>query len=235
MKAKRTLLCLCMLAVLCMALPAQADPVTDMLVEYGLTAPEAIAFLALYTGAGQPVTEESLKTLLQEFMAEGGGEIPGLTQDGVYTDPNGFALKVPKDWVLQPNQIGPVVILTGPADETGMLPIISVLATAQAKDGVMDKTEEEIKASLGASLPNFQFIALDEFDYNGTKARELVVMYGAEEDAMMMQYETYFEANGRVYLVTMTTRAEEAVHDRTLETYDAFLADFKTHTDQGNG
>ena len=237
MRAKRWLLLVFLLVLLAVALPARAqqEDLTDKLASYGLTEPEIEAFSALIAGAGQTLTEEELLTMLEEFMAEGAGELAGQEKDGVYTDPNGYSFKVPEGWTLQPNQIGPTVMLTGPADDKGLVPTITVLATAQAQDDIMAQTQQQIDDSLKGVLPNYQFIALDEFDYKNTKAHELVIMYGTGEDAMLMQYQTYFQSKDRVYIITMTTRAEEAVHDRTLDTYDSFLTDFQIVENRGNG
>lgn len=236
MRAKRWLLLVFLLVLLAAALPAKAEEdLAGKLASYGLTTPEIEAFSAMVAGAGQALTQEELLAMLEEFMAEGAGELAGQEKDGVYTDPNGYSFKVPEGWTLQPNQIGPTVMLTGPADDKGLMPTITVLATSQAEDDIMAQTQQQIDDGLKGVLPNYQFIALDEFDYKNLKAHELVIMYGTAEDTMLMQYQTYFQSKDRVYIITMTTRAEEAVHDRTLDTYDSFLTDFQIVESRGNG
>lgn len=223
-------------ALLLLALPAQAGSIDALLQSFGMTQAEAQAFAAIVAEMGEDITDETIRAMLAEFEGQKLGEpLAGKTEDGVYTDPEGYAFPIPEGWTLQPSRIGGYIVLAGQPDEGGFTPTITVLSAAASDDSFLDKTQEEVDNLLVQSLKNYQPIALDDFQYQDVPARELVCMYGTDEDTMLMQYQLHFSHEGMAYIITMTTLAEEAAHDSALNTYDSFLAEFSFADAQGVG
>lgn len=235
---KKRLRCLALLlaALMALALPAGASSLGALMQEYGMTEAESQAFEALVAEMGATVSEEELRTLLDSLAGEDksiGEPLPGTTENGVYTDPAGFSFPIPEGWTLQPSKIGGYITLAGQPDESGFTSTITILMVDQSADApFLTLTQEEIDALLSASLKNYQPIALDDFEYLNGPAREMVCMYGANEDMMLMQYQLHFTHDEQSYVITMTTLAEEAAHDSALDIYDTFLASFSV---QGGG
>lgn len=229
------LLCLCLLMAVTPAYAQSTETMTDLLQSFGMSESESEAFAALAAGM-QDVTEEDLRAMLNDFMGEETGEkVPGELVDGLYTDPRGFSMKIPSEWTLQENLIGPTLVVSGPVNEMGFMSTITILIVEEEKSDFLTKTQEEIDTLLSPSLPNYLPIALDDFEFDELPAREMVCMYGASEESMLMQYQLYFNNEGKSFIITMTTLAEEAAHELALDTYDAFLADFVLLKGQGNG
>lgn len=221
--------------------PTAAPTPTDALSAFGLTPQQADAFEAVADGL-EADQQAAIDELIDTFTLEGAGQpLPGSLRGSTYTDPNGFSITVPEGWALLEQLVGPAIVMTAPVDaaaESSAQPVSSIAVVGTSVDigDLSTVTEAQISEMLTTSLPNAQLIALEEFDYMDGKARELVCMYGEEEDTMLMQYQTFFKNEGRSYLITMTTLAEEAVHDIALEAYDAVLASFTIDVGgQGNG
>lgn len=235
-KLRVWLLALLAASLLCVP-PAVAEETFDaLLAEYGITDDTAAAFQAYVEGLSEEITEADIRAMLESFASGGAGHpLGGKVEGGYYTDPSGLRFPVPDGWTLLSHRVGPAIVLTAPEATAGITPSIAVIAGIDAEDDFRGMTEEEITAFLGASLENFQFIALEDFDLHGMAAREVVCMYGAREDAMLMQYQTRFTAGEDTYIITMTTLAEEAVHDLVLGVYDAFVGEFQVPQNAGNG
>lgn len=199
---------------------------------------QAMDALAAVFGQAYPDLDETgQRAALDGFLAEGtAGVLAGEVKDGLYTDPNGFSFEVPEGWTLQSAQIGPVIVLTAPEAVLGVTPSIAVTVVIEPQDhSLMDMTNEDIEALLSPALPGFELISLDSFDLHGTQAREMMCMYGTAEDAMLIQYQLYFTENNRLFIITMTTVAEEASYAQVLDIYDAFVADFTVLTQEATG
>lgn len=238
MRTRLSLLFSLLLASLALALPVLATDTiaADTLTEYGMTESEAEAFAALAQSIQGEITEQEIGELLTEYVGDATDQtLPGQQVDGVYTDPAGYSITAPVGWTLQETTIGPTVVITGPVGETGFMPTITVVAVEEVANAFLTKTQEEIDALLGESLPNYLPVALDDFDFLDIPAREMVCMYGADEETMLMQYQLHFNNQGKTFIITMTTLAEEAAHEEALDMYDTFLADFTLLTGQGIG
>lgn len=226
---KKFISCLAVLAAVCLAAAGVlAESVEGLLEGIGLSPEEVKAFEVLTESMAGEASQDDLRSLLEQYAQSGGQPIPGTLSGDVYTDDaNGFSAKIPPGWALQDMMIGPAIVITGPADTDGIAPTITISSDVSSQDNLMNKTKEEIDELLGQALANYMPIALDDFEFLGVPARELVCMYGVDESLMLMQYQLQFVSDeGRVFMVTLTTLAEEAAHEIALDTYDAFLMDF---------
>lgn len=242
MKTRLSLWLVLLLSLLLAAMPAQAaepaETAMDLLESFGMTEAEAEAFAALAESMQGEVTEDDLLAMLEALIEDEatGQALPGQLVDGVYTDPGGYSMRIPEGWALQETLIGPAVVISGLADsESSFAPTITITVTGEVEDDFLAKTQEEIDALLSVSLPNYLPIALDDFEFLDIPAREMVCMYGANEASMLMQYQLHFNNQGKAFVITMTTLAEEATHEQTLDTYDAFLAEFLLLTGEASG
>ncbi|MCL1964204.1 MAG: hypothetical protein FWF69_03985 [Firmicutes bacterium] len=214
--------------------PAQADWLSELLTGYGLSGDDVQAFSSLLSEMGNGMSETEVQALLQEFLGDGQAKkIAGTLEGDRYTSPQGFAFVVPSGWNLLENQVGVATVLAGEADATGFMPTIAVVVLEEERKDFDTLRQEDWDTQLGTVLANYLFVALDDFPYLDVTAHEFVCMHGEREDAMLMQYQLYFNKAGKAYQITMTTLAEEAAHDNALNAYDSFLAEFMVSDTQG--
>lgn len=246
---KRTLFAALLLLLALAVFPASAEfieeevvpvgdatsPADDPLALLGLSEEQMQALEAMLAQMEGEITPEQMQELITSF-AEVGANTPlaGEVTDGVYMDPSGYSFAIPEGWTLLPNHVGLSVMLQGPLEDSGVFaPSISVMTLGEMEDDFLDKTQEEIDALLSASLENYQLTELNDFTFQDEPAREIVLMHGADEESMLVQYQLHFHNDGRAFIVTMTTLAEEAANDRALDTYEAFLSTFTIYTGEG--
>ena len=221
-----------LMALMLTLAPAQADWLGDMLAGYGLDSGDVQAFSKLVSDMGDSLSAEDTQALLQEFLGDSQAQkIPGALVGSQYTSPQGFVFTVPEGWTLLEDQVGIATVLAGEADDSGFMPTISVVVLAEEQPDFAKTTRAEWDALLGESLANYLFIDLDEFLYLDVTAHEFVCMHGEREDAMFKQYQLYFNKEGKAYIITMTTLAEESAHDDALAAYDSFIAGFTVSND----
>jgi hypothetical protein len=217
------------------AAPAQADWVSDMLVAYGLSNEDVAVFSSMVSELGESVTEAELQALITEILGDSQVQkLTGAMEGNRYIAPEGYSFAIPEGWKLLEEKFGVATVVAGQTDETGFMPTISVMMLEEEQPDFETNTQKEWDALLSQSLANYLFVALDDFPYLDATAHEFVCMHGEREDAMLMQYQLYFNKEGKAYLITMTTLAEEAAHDNALDAYDSFLAEFKI-SDEGIG
>lgn len=209
---------------------------TPMATERPLSDEQEAEILAALAKAYPELKAEELSQALEDFYKEGtAGVVAGETVGDTYTDPNGFSMKIPEGWTLGAAQIGPMLTLTSPESQSGVTPSITVLVTIAPEGAEAQITRDSVEAQLSEALEGFHLVAVDAFEYAGMQAQEIVCMYG-QPQRMLMQYQTHFSDETRQYIITMTTLAEEAMHDKTRDIYDAFLSDFTIlEASQGNG
>ncbi len=207
---------------------------TEVLKSFGLTDEEAAKFAAIIANVDESLSEEDFQALLAEFLTEEGAQTESgtLGSDGTFTHPAGFTLKVPEGWNVLEQRIGADVTMTGPSEEEKVAPVISVLVLDTPREELDTLKQEDYDTLYSKSLKNYQFVALDEFPYLDVTAHEFVCTYGDNPEAMMMQYQLYFNKDGRAFIITMTTLAEEAAHDNALTAYDTMLEEFTTQAGQ---
>lgn|GEM_PF-2284193 len=174
---------------------------------------------------GHDLSEDEKRLLFQAFTGEGVASGGTVTQD-IYSSPLGFSFQIPTDYLCEENGIGATVLLTGPADDEGFSTTISVQIFLAEQPLFATLTPEEIEPLFGQTLPNYHFVSMDDFEYRGVKAREFVFVHGASADSILMQYQLFFNREGKSYILTMTTLAEEAAHESALGIYDAFVTNF---------
>lgn len=235
-KSRFAAMLVAMLMVTLLALaPAQADWLSDMLAGYGLGNEDVQAFSSLVSEMGAGMSEAEVQSLLKEFLGDTQAErAPGTLEGNRYTSPEGFAFTVPAGWSVLEDQFGVATVLSGAADEAGFMPTISIVVLGAERPDFVTNTREDWDALLGESLANYLFVALDDFPYLDVPAHEFVCMHGEREDTMFMQYQLYFNKEGRAFIITMSTMAEESAHEDALDAYDAFLAEFEV-LDNGVG
>jgi len=190
---------------------------------HGLSEADEAAVSGMIDRIGRDLSEDQKRALMQAFA--GDAAAPGGTVVGnAYSSPLGFSFQIPLDFVCAENELGATVLLTGPANAAGYSMTIAVQAFAVEQPLFDSLTPEEIEPLFGQALPNYHFVAMDAFEYQGAKAREFVFVHGASEDAILMQYQMFFNREGKSYIITMTTLAEEAAHESALGIYDAFVS-----------
>lgn len=215
---------------------AEADWLSGLLTGYGLSDADVEAFSALIAEVGADMTQVDVEALLKEFLGDAAAaSSPGKLEGDLFTSPSGFTMRVPEGWNLLEDSLGTSAVITGPTDETGFMPTITVVVLEEAQAAFDTNTKEDWDALLGTALTNYQSIVLDDFPFLDVPAHEFVCMHGDANDAMLMQYQLYFNKGGKAFVITMTTLAEEAAHDRALEAYDKFLADFSVQGPGGQG
>ncbi len=225
-----------LLAVMLITTSAFADPILDLLASSGLSDADAEAFKAIVEEMGDDLTEDQIKALMTEFLeAFTSQEEQGKVENDTFTHPDGFSFKIPEGWTVREDSMGVSAFLVGPVNEQGITPTISVTVLGESQPDFDTMKQEDWDAVLGTTLKNYQFVALDDFVFLDVPAHEFVCTHGDDLEAMLMQYQLYFNKNNKAYIITMTTLAEEAAHENALESYDMLLSDFTVQNDPGIG
>lgn len=201
-----------------------AVPKNDLMQTYGVSDADASVLEAITGSVGQGMTAEEEAALVRAYFGEG-KQAFGTVSEDLYTHPIGFSMRVPEGWQLFTQRLGSTALMTGPQDDSGFSPTIhlQVLAEQPAFDTF---SKEQADALYQTVLPKYQFVDLEAFIYQGANAHEFVCVHGTEAGAMLIQYQVFFNKGGMAYIITMTTRAEEAAHESALEIYDRFLTNF---------
>lgn len=224
---KRSVWLAALMAMLVFCASAHAASVTDLLKGYGLSEADAKTVEKLVESMGDNVTEEELRALLSQFIADPTSKKPGSTSGDIYTNPVGFSFRVPAGWAIREDQIGMNVMLVGPQNENKFSPTIGVAVFSEIRPDFDTNTQADWDAVLSQSLDNYQFVALDNFTFLDVQAHEFICMHGESENSMLAQYQMFFNKDGRAFVITMTTVAEEVSLDQTLEIYDNFMSEFQ--------
>ncbi len=223
------------LSLMLLTSPVLAESITDLLTGLGATEQSIQTLQAVLAEIGETVTEDELGAMLDQFLGDASGAAGGSMEDGVFTHPLGFSFPVPEGWSQLPEQLGMAALLTGPLDAQGFAPTIGVIVLGEARTDFDNFVQEDLDALLSETLPNYYFLALDSFTFLDVPAHEFVLMHGEDENALLMQYQLFFNKDDLAFIITLTTLAEEAAHDDALEAYDALLAGFDVFAGEGNG
>lgn len=226
-------LLVCLFILLSLSSMALSETLADALTEKGFSPEDAAWIAAIVAEAGELSEAEALR--LAEALEES-GQAQGTVTGVRYTHPQGFSFDMPEGW-SEKEEPGVSVLIAGPAYEGGFVPTISVQAVTlnAGADPFADVTQDALDTLYGEMLPNYLTIALDSFDFQGGKAHEFAFTYGPGEDTMLMQYQLFFSRNDTMYIITMTTLAEESAHDSALSVYDMLLESFQVEGQEGVG
>lgn len=204
----------------------------------GMTDAQAGAFTAQLAAQDAPFDEASLAAALAELVSASEEDVVFERIGSVYADSRGFSAMVPEGWTLHAPGVGGTVIFQGNADANGFAPAITVLLMPASDSSLFHLTREEIDEAFGQALANYRTLEWESLTFQEIPAQELVCVYGADDQLPLMQYQISFVQDDTAFLITMTTLAEETIHDETVAAYDTFLEEFIVFTGfagQGNG
>ena len=216
-----------LLALLLLLLPAAPFAVAEtpggFMAAHGLSEADAAAVTGMVEKVGRDLSEEEKRALFQAFV-QGAASAAGAISPNIYSSPLGFSFQIPMGFECAENKLGATVLLTGPGNSAGFSTTIALQVFPGEQPLFDTLTPAQIEPLFKQTLPNYHFVSMDEFDYQGAKAREFVFVHGASEHAILMQYQMFFNREGKSYIITMTTLAEEAAHESALGIYDAFVS-----------
>lgn len=234
----RRLLLLLTLAWLFAALPlcALAESLPSLLGQLGLTGAQAEVFMAQLASQADTPDGQTVFEALSALAAADPTEVASELIGNVYADARGFSAVVPEGWTVVPSA-GQTVAFQSAPDAGGFASTITVNLQPTADETFFDRSREEIDALLSRTLQHYRTIEWDAFSYQNLPAHELVCIFGADEASLFMQYQLSFVQGEDAYLITLTTLAEEAIHEEAVAVYDTFLEEFIVFSGlkQGNG
>lgn len=213
-----------LLAALVMALcacTADADMIDDAFAGLDLSQEQQTEFRALISQIGGTITAAQLQEMVDAYAQTLQTPVsPDALQDGRYTLPSGLSVPVPDGWQALETQGVASLLLVGEA-VNGVTPSISVMEFEgeQAEFETADQAYWDEKYS--AVLPNFKPGSLDTFMFENVTAHEYFCYYGRNNETQRVQYQMYFNREGRAYVITMTVADSVAAFLDALDAYDA--------------
>ncbi|HIT70237.1 MAG TPA: hypothetical protein IAC36_10085 [Candidatus Aphodomonas merdavium] len=212
-----------LLAVLMFGTFAQADALEDLLAASSLTQEQATEFRALMEQVSPALSQEDIATLLEAYeQSLPSAQQTGTLADGRYSLPSGLSVAVPEDWQVVQTQGVAAITLVGPTAVSGT-PNITVTVLEQEQETFETADQAYWDNIYSALLPGFASTSLDSFDYQDVSAHEYVCSYG-EEGARVVQYQMYFNRNGKAYAITLTTPDDNETFLQSITSFDSVIA-----------